>query len=648
MSQRRQQRLMAATAAGLAALSSAIYADKKYAISSDLKSMRQSKVFLTAMAATLDRLGDNVSVYRILELADQDAEALWFEGRTWTFAQLKMEIDRLATLLYDQNTRENDVVGVFATNSPEMVITFGALAKIGAIPALLNTSLRSQTLAHCLNVVDAKTIIATPDLMSPLLDLFGETKKSLPIISINLSSFAPLQLNETSEHRNLVTQIRYEDLATVLPNELRPATAALRKITDSSCYIYTSGTSGKPKAVDMKSVAFVGVSTPNPVDTGNSQKYLPLRTYSCLPLFHATALLVAMHSSWGVNGCFCLGRRFSARNFSKELYNSKATRMVYVGELCRYLLKPAPSEYDKKHKVIVATGNGLAGDIWNKFRERYNIPEIREFYRSTEGIAGFDNFTSRSQDAGYVGHVGPLRRKYFEQTTYLVKYDRATEAPWRDPKTGFCVQTAPGEVGEAIGRVTSMATYRGYLNNAAANESKLIRDVFEKGDVFQRTGDLLVRDSWQWIKFADRTGDTYRWQGENVSAGEVKEHISKLPGVYDASVFGVKLDGYDGQAGAAGLILADTSPEAERAFMDQLYDRLRKRGLTAWQIPRLVRLTEKIEATATFKHVTSVLKERNWEPSKSQGDRLFWLDGDKFRRLDDSSWKAIQGATARL
>jgi acyl-CoA synthetase (AMP-forming)/AMP-acid ligase II len=269
---------------------------------------------------------------------------------------------------------------------------------------------------------------------------------------------------------------------------------------------------------------------------------MPIRTYSCLPLFHATCLFTGLLYSAGTNGTFCLGRKFSASGFSRALTESGATRVLYVGELARYLLKAPPSSYDRAHPCIVASGNGMQKDVWLKFMDRFGIEEIREFYRSTEGIAKFDNFSKGHVSAGKVGYQGPIAH-YMNTHTYIVKYDPNTEAPWRDPKTGFCVRAKKGEPGEAIGRVNSMDFYSDYLNNPEANEKKLIANVFKKGDLFQRTGDLLMREHGHWIRFHDRSGDTYRWRGENVSAGEVRELISTIPGVQDVTVYAVKLEG---------------------------------------------------------------------------------------------------------
>ena len=406
---------------------------------------------------------------------------------------------------------------------------------------LANRWMAEDTLAHCMKIANSKIVICTPDLATYVRDLFVQSKEAQPCLSLNLSSFGPLQLSEEDVRATNMTQIRYEDFQlastfTTVPQRVK------RNLKDIGALVYTSGTSGKPKAVSIKNFLLVVVSTPTSVDVQNPKRYFPLRTYSCLPLFHATCLFTGLYYSAGSSSTFCLGRKFSASRFARTLTVSGATRLLYVGELCRYLLAVAPSEYDQAHRCIVASGNGLQKDIWEKFRRRYNIPEIREFYRSTEGIAKFDNFSRGAPaSAGMVGFSGLLKR-YFEDDIFIVKYDPSTEEPYRDPSTGFCIPAALGEPGEAIGRVRSMDFYNEYLNDPGANKLKLIENVFENGDLFQRTGDLLVHSKRGWIRFHDRSGDTFRWRGENVSAGEVREQIARLPNVHDVSVYGIKLD----------------------------------------------------------------------------------------------------------
>ncbi|KAJ5558942.1 hypothetical protein N7535_009185 [Penicillium sp. DV-2018c] len=248
--------------------------------------------------------------------------------------------------------------------------------------------------------------------------------------------------------------------------------------------------------------------------------------------------------------------------------------------------------------------------------------------------------------AGKVGFSGPIRR-FLEDDTFIVRYDTNTETPYRDPVTGFCVRARLGEEGEAIGRVRDRGLLIEYLGNARATKEKLLRDVFTKGDLFQRTGDLVVQDESGWVRFQDRVGDTFRWKGENVSAGEVRDHLCRIEGVHDAVVYGVKLNGYDGQAGAAGITLE--SPAAETEVMSNLYKELKRKGVASYALPRLVRITEKVATGVTFKKAKGALAVKGWNPrTEHGGDILYWLDKSRYRRLEDQDWKEIESGKAKI
>ena len=215
--------------------------------------------------------------------------------------------------------------------------------------------------------------------------------------------------------------------------------------------------------------------------------------------------------------------------------------MLYVGELCRYLYNAPPSKYDRSHKCIVATGNCLQKDIWVKFRKRFGVEEFREYYRSTEGLTRFDNRNRGSFGIGKIGYAGVLK-SLREKETYIVRFDHDANTPYRDPNTGFCVRANRGEPGEAVTRIRNIATFTNYHENEVATEAKILRNVFEKGDMFQRSGDLIVHESLGYFRFRDRIGDTFRWKGENVSAGEIRLYINELPQVEDSIVAGKKLE----------------------------------------------------------------------------------------------------------
>ncbi|KAL4939522.1 hypothetical protein BDV06DRAFT_198754 [Aspergillus oleicola] len=622
-------------AASALTVAAGAYLNAKFSLSTDLSTILGDRSYGKRLAQRMQQLGDTITVYgmlqRLVEVDGQgSAEAIWFEGKSWTYFELKDLADRLATLLREKGVQKGDFVAVFTTNSPEMVTIIYALSKLGAVAALINVNLRDDTFIHCLNVSGSKLIISTPDLSQFVCS-------ELPHLSFNITSFDGI-----STPSDLITP---RELQQCSPLALKAAKGAP---SDLTVLIYTSGTTGKPKACAIRNMMSLITSNPLALDVKNPSRYFPLRTYCSLPLFHGTAYFTGLCYSVGNAGTLCIRRKFSASKFWKDVHDSRATRILYIGELCRYLMATPPSPYDRKHSCIVAAGNGLRGDIWERFRERFNVPEIREFYRSTEGIAKYDNFGFGSWGAGKVGFSGPLKRR-FDDDTLIVKYDTETELPYRDPKTGFCIKAKIGEEGEAIGRVRNRGLLTEYLKNEEATEKKLLRNVFEKGDLFQRTGDLLVQDSDGWVKFQDRVGDTFRWKGENVSAGEIRDHISAIPGVYDVVVYGVKLNAYDGQAGAAGITLEEPSEAAANGFMANLYGELKKKGVPSYAIPRLVRLTEKVATGVTFKQAKGELTKKGWNPQSDwNGDKLYWLNGTGYEKLSEPSWSTIESGTAKL
>ncbi|OKL57289.1 hypothetical protein UA08_07517 [Talaromyces atroroseus] len=654
------------------ALATAAYANAKFGIKADIDGLRAESSLGKRLAQRIGELGDTCSLYGILQRTIDvyqkgSSEALWFENKSWTYDQLRDLVDRLAAYIHAQGIRTGDFVAVFTTNSPEMVITIYALSKLGVVAPLINTNLRGastfvffvficgfsltcsldDTFKHCLRISTSKLIISTPDLADFV-------KSDLPKFSFNISSFD----NVSAEQIPDTTPINLETLMQLSPEAIASITPAKRSPRDLAVLIYTSGTTGNPKACAIRNMMILVTSTLVAKDFDNPAKYLPLRIYSALPLFHGTALFGGLCYVSSSGGTLCLRRKFSASQFWKDVHDSRANRVLYIGELCRYLLASPPSQYDKNHNCIAAYGNGLRGEIWDKFRERFNVEEIREIYRSTEGVARFNNFYGGAWGAGAVGFYGPIRRA-LERDTYLIKFDMETEMPYRDPKTGFCVKAGAGEEGEAIGRVRVRQTLTEYLNNSEATEKKLLRDVFEKGDVFQRMGDLLVRDDDGWIRFGDRVGDTFRWKGENVSAGEVRDHICRMDNVQDAIVYGVKLKSYDGQAGAAAITLVRRTPETEKKLIANLYTFLKSKGVPSYAIPRLVRITKEVSTGVTFKQAKGDLSKRSWDPaspssskSPKDGDTLYWLSSKGKRptleTLDIHSWAEIESGQTRL
>jgi fatty-acyl-CoA synthase len=222
---------------------------------------------------------------------------------------------------------------------------------------------------------------------------------------------------------------------------------------------------------------------------------------------------------------------------------------------------------------------------------------------------------------GAIGRVPSWLR--FRVNVRLVKFDVEAEAPVRGPD-GLCIEAAHDEIGEAIGQIRSdqpRYQFEGYSHDDAQTKKKILRDVFEKGDAFFRTGDLMRQDKDGYFYFVDRIGDTFRWKGENVSTNEIAERLTAYPGVMEAIVYGVKIAAADGRAGMASLTIGpDFDLAGLRAYLNS--------ELSAFTRPLFIRLKPMIETTGTFKYRKIDLVAEGFDPAKVP-DPLYFDDPEQ-------------------
>ena len=286
---------------------------------------------------------------------------------------------------------------------------------------------------------------------------------------------------------------------------------------------------------------------------------------------------------------------------------------VYIGELCRYLVNQPVRPNERAHHLRLAFGNGLRPDVWQTMLDRFHIPQVLEFYGATEGNVSMFNYDGK---VGSIGRVPKWLKKRFNFV--LVKFDVEAEAPVRGPD-GCCIPCPVGEAGECLGAIGEdvRSSYSGYADKAAS-EKKILRDVFEKGDAWFRTGDLMREDEEGYFYFVDRIGDTFRWKGENVSTNEVAEHLSGFEGVKEAIVYGVRVGDLDGRAGMASIV---AGPEFDISRLAAFVDC----ALPAYSRPLFVRLRPEVETTGTFKYRKLDLVEDGFDPGKVR-EPLYFKD----------------------
>jgi fatty-acyl-CoA synthase len=340
-----------------------------------------------------------------------------------------------------------------------------------------------------------------------------------------------------------------------------------------------------------------------------------------------------------VGASVVLADNFSAKNFWHDIVRWDCTLFQYIGELCRYLLRAPESEFERKHRLRLACGNGLRGDIWEAFQARFAIPQILEFYAATEGNFSLYNVEGKP---GAIGRIPPLLAHRFPAA--IVRVDMETGAPLR-AEGGLCIACARGEVGEAVGRIGTAdeggGRFEGYTD-AGETEKKILRNVLAPGDAWFRTGDLMRLDEAGYFHFVDRVGDTFRWKGENVATSEVNEAVVDCPGVIDATTFGVEIPGADGRAGMAAIVVDDRFDVSE--FQHHI-----ARRLPAYAQPVFVRISATLETTETFKQKKHQLAREGFDPRVVTDPLCFRDPGSgAYRSIDAEAYARILDGSIRL
>ena len=541
-----------------------------------------------------------------------------------SYAELLARANRYARWALGHGVAKGDTVALMMPNCPDYMAIWLGITRVGGVVALINTNLRGPALAHCVDIAAPKHVIVATELR----DAYETSRTHLAGQPVFWAHGAGEE--EASQVDRVLA--RYSDA---------PLTTAERRgvtITDRALLIYTSGTTGLPKAAKVShqrllqwSFWFAGLMNTGPDD----------RMYDCLPMYHSIGGVVATGALLVNGGSVVIRDKFSAQNFWDDICDFDCTLFQYIGELCRYLVNAPQGSRERAHRLRLACGNGINAEVWRTFQQKFRIPRILEFYAATEGNVSLYNVEGK---VGAIGRVPSFLSHRFPLA--LVRYDDAAGAPARD-SNGFCIRCETNEAGEAIGRIaggsrqSGGAAFEGYTSESES-QKKILRDVFERGDAWFRTGDLMRKDASGFYYFVDRIGDTFRWKGENVSASEVAAAVAAFPGVAEAAVYGVAVPGNEGAAGMATLVLDHALDFAAfRAHLAAL--------LPTYARPLFLRVKESIEVTATFKHRKHELKRDGYDPDRT-ADTVYFDDPARqaYVRLDTRRYRNILAGAVRL
>ena len=550
---------------------------------------------------------------RLPELAARfgSRPALVSDAGSLSYAGLAARANQYGRWALQQELRPGEVVCLMMPNCAEYVAIWLGISGVGGVVALLNTAARRDSLAHAIAVVEPRHVLVDA--------VFADALEAVrPSLSPDTGCW--LYGADRAGWARIDADALPDD---ALVTERPPALA------DTALHIYTSGTTGLPKAVNVShgrvlewSLWFAGMMDIGPDD----------RMYDCLPMYHSIGGVVAVGAMLVQGGSVLIRPGFSASRFWDDVADGGCTVFQYIGELCRYLVNSPPHPRERSHALRLACGNGMQAEVWTGFVERFQVPQVLEYYAATEGSVSLYNVEGRP---GAIGRIPPFLVHRFPVA--LIRCDPRTGAVLRDV-AGRCQRCLPDEAGEAIGPVPAQGLY----TDPDASAAKVLRDVFAPGDAWFRTGDLMRRDRAGFFSFVDRIGDTFRWKGENVATMEVANAIGACPGVTAATVYGVTVPGTEGRAGMAALAV-DAGFRVD-ALCAHAAERLPEHAQ-----PVFLRLCATLEETGTFKPVKADLIREGFDPAGT-ADALFVLDRKRggYVRLDAELFGHILDGMMRL
>jgi crotonobetaine/carnitine-CoA ligase len=492
-----------------------------------------------------------------------------FEGNHYSYNLINDHAARVSSYMEEAGMEEASVIGILLPNLPAYLEIFFASQRIGATAVPINTSLKDDGLAYILNNAGVRMIFTVQSLLGEIERITDRIEIPLKIVVV------PETCNESFPDN--ITQADYLPYAQVL--ERRPQREPRHNVRPDtpSMLMYTSGTTGYPKGV----VYTYGTSQ---AKMTRFLAHLLVQEddiyYTCLPLFHANALVVTAMSVLYAGATLALSRKFSARNFWREIRESRATGFNTLGTMIAILMKQPEDPMDGVHRVRRVVSSACPATLWEGFESRFNVTLIESF-----GAVDGGGIVTMNVGNAPVGSIGrPLGK-----------------VQWRLVDTNGD-DVPPGEPGELIhfaGGTKSREV--NYFNNQQASADKT-------RDGWVRSGDLMWRDKKNFLYFAGRNSDSMRCGGENVSALDVENAVNKFPSVLESAAFGVPSEL------AEEDVMVVVQPREGCIIIPEDIANFLQDKLPKYAQPRYIRVMTQLPKTETHRVIKHSLKKEGITP----------------------------------
>ena len=556
----------------------------------------QARIDRCAQAAMRHRPSQSYTIAdRFEDHADErpNAPFLFYQDREYRFQDINQEANLYAAAAAKLGMKIGDTAALMMENRPEFFSVYLGLAKIGVKIALINTNTRDAALLHAFEATQTKLVF-----------LGAECAKEFSTLK-NIAGCPPAYVIPDGDktHPDMAGADPVAPL--LVQGSVENPPKALRadvKGDDVFFYIFTSGTTGLPKAARLSHMRWLNAGEFNDavLEIDGSDVF-----YSFLPLYHGAAGMSLVSAALVRGRPIVLRRRFSTSQFWPEVRKYNVTTTQYIGEICRYLLTPPPKADDADNPLRKMTGAGLSPSVWKEFQTRFGVEKIFEGYGGTESNAGVVNLDMK---VGAVGRI-PFKEK---SNARLIRIDDLTGDAVRD-ENGHCIECGVDEPGELIGMILDLPDlaaghFEGYTD-AEASQKKILKNPFGNGASWFRSGDMLKCDADDYYYFVDRLGDTFRWKSENVSTTEVADALSGFPGSMTFNIYGVLVPDQEGRAGMAAIQMMP-----EHDFNPRKFHRFCKDRLPKYAVPVFVRISNAPDLTSTFKLRKVDLQREGYDP----------------------------------
>lgn len=512
--------------------------------------------------------------------ANDDRVAVLFEDQRWTYREWCIEVAARAALWTSiRQSRPADApahIGVLMENIPDFTMWLGAAAVTGSTIVGINPTRRGEELARDITYTECQLVIVDAALASLVdgLDLGG----------------AVVFVGESDAYRDALSPYRGVDLPLAEQSPVVPA--------DQFLLLFTSGTSGAPKAVITSHgrLDFVAASMCYLTDLTSEDI-----SYIAMPLFHSNALFTAWAPALVKGSAVALRRKFSASEFLPDIRKFGATFFNYVGKPLAYILATPEQPNDADNSLVRGYGNeGSEGDL-ETFQKRFGC-RLQDGYGQTE--TGASIIRVPNMPAGALGVAA--------QDTISI-LDPNTGEPCPPAEFSATGQLLNAE--QAIGEIVNQGggTFEGYWNNDEANRERLRLGAYW-------TGDLAYRDAQGFFYFAGRSADWLRVDGENFAGAPIERILMRHPDVILSAVYGVP----DVELGDRLMAAIQLRPRARMdidafvAFLGEQSD------LGPKWMPTFIQVVDEFPMTQTNKILKRDLVKRRWHDVETDSAATIW------------------------